>query len=187
MTHPTPIPIARPLPAIKLVTPHGASYSFTRAQLKKAAPRLATLGDVVHLRDARIENWNVLDPFTNLVRTGRVAFEYLPPSDAFLLIEFLLKWDATYALDALLQRAIFGVWAGEVSPELAFGLAAAAGRRDRARDVLDTKSLCSPLPGWWKSRVPEAYKIAYEHAYITTVHLPEQLEVIGDVFEKAFK
>jgi hypothetical protein len=141
----------------------------------------------VHLRDVRIENWNVLDPFTNLVRTGRVAFEYLPPSDAFLLVEFLLKWEAAYALEALLQRAVFGVWAGEVSPELAFGLAAAAGRRDRARDVLDMKSF-GPLPGWWKSRVPEAYKIAYEHAYVSTAHLAaEQVEAIGDVFEKAFK
>ncbi|GMK56170.1 hypothetical protein CspeluHIS016_0300100 [Cutaneotrichosporon spelunceum] len=166
MTNPMPMSLVRPVPAIKIVTPHGASYTFNRAQLNKAAPRLAAQGDIVHLRDVRIENWSVLDPFNNL---------------------FLLKWEATYALDALLQRAIFGVWAGEVAPELAFGLAAAAGRRDRARDVLDTKSLCNPLPGWWKNRVPEAYKIAYEHAYISTAHLAEQIEVIGDAFEKAFK
>ncbi|TXT06343.1 uncharacterized protein COLE_05674 [Cutaneotrichosporon oleaginosum] len=171
------MPLARPPPTIRLVTPHGASYSFSWAQLKKAAPRLAAQGDIVHLRDVRLENWNVLDPFTNLVRTGRVAFEYLPPSDAFLLVEFLLKWEA----------GLFGVWAGDVAPELAFGLAAAAGCRQRARDVLDTKALPRPLPGWWKSRVPEAYKIAYEHAYVSTAHLAEQVEVIGDVFEKAFK
>lgn len=142
----------------------------------------------MHLRDARIENWNVLDPFSNLARLGRVAFEYLPPSDAFLLVEFLLKWEATYALDALIQRAVFAVWAGEVSPELAFGLAAAAGMRRRARDVLEHKALGKPLPGWWKERVPKAYALAYERAYVTTVGAGEgQLEVIGEAFERAFE
>lgn len=141
----------------------------------------------MQLRDARIENWNVLDPFSNLTRSGRVAFEYLPASDAFLLVEFLLKWEATYALDALIQRAVFAVWAGEVSPELAFGLAAAAGMRSRARDVLETKSL-GALPGWWKDRVPKAYAIAYERAKVTTTHFGDgQLEVIGEAFEKSFE
>jgi hypothetical protein len=36
MTRP-PMPLARPPPAVKLVTPHGASYTIPRVQLKKAA------------------------------------------------------------------------------------------------------------------------------------------------------
>lgn len=152
-----------------------------------SSPKLAAQGDTVHLRDIRIENWNVLDPFSNLTRLGRVAFEYLPPSDAFRLVEFLLKWDATYALEALIQRAVFAAWAGEVSPELAFGLAAAAGMRGRARDVLEHKML-GTLPGWWKERVPKAYALAYERAYVTTAGMGEaQIEVIGEAFEKAFE